>query len=266
MVKLSHDEQENFDRIIPVATKEKPDTEQEEHYAIPGTDMTIRLDDLPQNDLQKLVVQIVSRMLQADIQKKVAKSLVEEIEQIDIEDVRKVAIEVLGKDYKEIVQVATALRQRKVDVLPAAIGCIQSLTGYMFLINNAVAILRHQHEQQRAQVIVSRKSQGDTDLGANARAEIACGQILRNLRILEAVQSSMIDQLNGVKRVLEDMRWEWQQVGGVPDTARSHLGIEECISWGTAAERTSSSGNGANKHASNGEAAVGAGGGPGSDS
>lgn len=152
----------------------------------------------------------VDRFLTDKIQRKISKRLIEEIDQIDVDDVREIAMEVLGPKYGEIFEIAKSMREGAFSDLPTIDLAIQVLVGYSSPVGYAVAVLESQHSREWSKQVTQYKSEGATDMHARAMADVECSLIFRHMRILQNFRDDMREMINGLKRILDDYRFEWQ--------------------------------------------------------
>lgn len=173
-------------------------------------------DNLPQqiteDQIAEIAEKVIDKVLEPRTLQKVDDAIREEIKVLDIEAVAKIAGEVLGSDYWEVIQIANHMKDRKVEMHYKDIdNILMALGGYYMPVKQSAGILWSQIRTAQAEIIVERKKKGDTDKTAQARADISCQKLWRQFEVFNNLAEGMVELINILKKVREDLAYEYYQ-------------------------------------------------------
>jgi hypothetical protein len=175
---------------------------------LPPVPMPITLSDLPESEMEVLLTRVLQKVMDSDVQRKITEQIHAEFEKIAVEDVSKIAHEVLGRDYWEVMQITQSIRHGEVDSPYIVDQCLMALSGYYTPINVAAGILWSQYKERHSEIVVDLTDRRNyAHNRASSRADVMCAPLHRNASIMERLREGMMESINVLKKVAEHM-WE----------------------------------------------------------
>ncbi len=117
-------------------------------------EILVKFSEMPEHEMEILLTRVIDRVMQADVQKKITQQISAEFDKIAVQDVAKIANEVLGADYWEVMQVTGSIRRGEISDPFIADQALMALGGFYTPINVACGILWSQHKERHSGIIV----------------------------------------------------------------------------------------------------------------